>query len=89
MSDLNKMGLAQARDALRSGETTSKALTEACLGAIDAAGALNAFVHHTPELAMERAAAADERVFGRFGGRSRQKSRPPVRILRPMLISAT
>ena len=62
MSDLNKLGLAEARDALRSGETTSKALTEACLNAIDGAGALNAFVHHTPEIALERADAADVRI---------------------------
>ena len=62
MSDLNKMGLAEARDALRSGEVTSKALTEACLSAIDGAGALNAFVHHTPEIAMKQAAAADTRI---------------------------
>ena len=62
MSDLNKMGLAQARDALRSGEVTSKALTEACLSAIDGAGALNAFVHHTPEIAMKQAEAADARI---------------------------
>lgn len=64
MTDLNKMGLAQARDALRNGETTSKELTEACLKAIEGAGALNAFVHHTPEIAMDRAAAADERLKG-------------------------
>ncbi|WP_187431543.1 Glutamyl-tRNA(Gln) amidotransferase subunit A [Roseobacter fucihabitans] len=62
MADLNELTLAAARDALRAGETTSKELTEACLGAIDAAGALNAFVHKTPELAMERAAAADARI---------------------------
>ncbi|MEP1768687.1 MAG: Asp-tRNA(Asn)/Glu-tRNA(Gln) amidotransferase subunit GatA [Sulfitobacter sp.] len=62
MTDLNKLGLAQARDALRKGETTSKELTEACLKAIDGAGALNAFVHQTPELALERAAAADARL---------------------------
>ncbi|WP_424986376.1 Asp-tRNA(Asn)/Glu-tRNA(Gln) amidotransferase subunit GatA [Microbulbifer sp. S227A] len=59
---MNKLGLAEARDALRAGETTSMELTEACLGAIDAAGALNAFVHKTPELARERAAAADARI---------------------------
>jgi len=64
MTDLNKMGLAQARDALRKGETTSKELTQACLTAIEGAGALNAFVHHTPEIALERAAAADERLKG-------------------------
>jgi aspartyl-tRNA(Asn)/glutamyl-tRNA(Gln) amidotransferase subunit A len=64
MSDLNKLTIAQARDALKKGETTSVALTEACLAAIDAAGALNAFVHKTPELAMERAKAADARRAG-------------------------
>jgi aspartyl-tRNA(Asn)/glutamyl-tRNA(Gln) amidotransferase subunit A len=54
--------IAQARDALRKGEITSAQLTEACLAAIDAAGALNAFVHRTPEIAMERAKAADARL---------------------------
>ncbi|UWQ59649.1 Asp-tRNA(Asn)/Glu-tRNA(Gln) amidotransferase subunit GatA [Leisingera caerulea] len=62
MSDLNKLGLAAARDALRKGDTTSVELTEACLKAIDAADALNAFVHKTPEIAMERAKAADDRI---------------------------
>ncbi len=62
MSDLNKLGLAEARDALRKGETTSVELTEACLKAIDAADALNAFVHKTPEIALERAKAADARI---------------------------
>ncbi len=62
MTDLNTLGLADARDALRAGSTTSKELTEACLKAIDGAGALNAFVHHTPEIAMEQAAAADARI---------------------------
>ena len=62
MSDLTKLTIAQARDALRRGETTSIALTEACLGAIDAADALGAFVHKTPEIALERAAVADKRI---------------------------
>jgi len=62
MSELNKLGLAEARDALRKGDTTSVELTEACLKAIDAADALNAFVHKTPEIALERAQAADERI---------------------------
>jgi len=62
MSKLNELGLAEARDALRAGETTSKELTQACLDAIDAAGTLNAFVHKTPEIAMERAATADARL---------------------------
>ncbi len=62
MTDLNTLGLAEARDLLRKGETTSVELTEACLGAIDAAEALNAFVHKTPEIALERAKAADARL---------------------------
>ena len=62
MSDLNKLGLAEARDLLRKGEVTSVELTGACLEAIEAADALNAFVHKTPEIAMERAQAADVRL---------------------------
>tara|TARA_R110001599_G_scaffold212820_1_gene410547 strand:+ start:34 stop:1521 length:1488 start_codon:yes stop_codon:yes gene_type:complete len=62
MSELNKMGLAEARDALRAGETSSVELTDACLTAINSAGALNAFVHHTGDLAMQQAGAADERI---------------------------
>ncbi|SCZ54102.1 aspartyl/glutamyl-tRNA(Asn/Gln) amidotransferase subunit A [Epibacterium ulvae] len=62
MSDLNKLGLAEARDALRNGDTTSVELTQACLTAIEGADALNAYVHKTPEIALERAAAADARL---------------------------
>jgi aspartyl-tRNA(Asn)/glutamyl-tRNA(Gln) amidotransferase subunit A len=43
---------------------TSVELTEACLAEIDAAGALNAFVHNTPDLALEQAKAADARKDG-------------------------
>ena len=49
MSDLNKLGLAEARDALRKGDVTSVELTESCLKAIDEADALNAFVHKRPK----------------------------------------
>ena len=62
MTELNSLGLAEARDALRKGDTTSVALTEACLSAIEGAGALNAFVHHTPEIALDQAKAADARL---------------------------
>ena len=62
MSDLNKLGIAEARDLLRKGDTTSVELTEACLKAIDGADALNAFVHKTPDVALERAKAADARI---------------------------
>jgi aspartyl-tRNA(Asn)/glutamyl-tRNA(Gln) amidotransferase subunit A len=59
---LNQLTIAQARDALRKGETTSAELTESCLAAIEDADALGAFVHHTPEIARARAAAADQRL---------------------------
>jgi aspartyl-tRNA(Asn)/glutamyl-tRNA(Gln) amidotransferase subunit A len=62
MADLNKLSLAEARDALRKGDVTSVELTGACLGAIEGAGALNAFVHHTGDLAMDQARAADARI---------------------------
>ena len=64
MTDLNALKIAEARDALRNGDVTSKDLTEACLKAIEGAGALGAFVHHTPELALKQAAAADTRLRG-------------------------
>ena len=62
MAELNGMKIAAARDALRAGEVTSVELTEACLAAVEGAGALNAFVHHTPEIALEQARAADARI---------------------------
>ncbi len=64
MSDLTKLTIAEARDALRKGDTTSVELTEACLSAIDAADALGAFVHKTPEIALARAKSADTRIKG-------------------------
>ena len=62
MSDLNKMTLADARNNLRAGEITSVELTEACLSEIEGSGTLNAFVHNTPEIAMDQAQAADARI---------------------------
>jgi aspartyl-tRNA(Asn)/glutamyl-tRNA(Gln) amidotransferase subunit A len=62
MTDLNTLTIAEARDALRRGEVTSLDLTEACLVAAEGAGALNAFVHPTPDLARDQARAADTRI---------------------------
>ena len=62
MSDLNSWTIAEARDAMRAGKLSSVELTEACLGAIENAGTLNAFVHQTPDLAREMAKAADHRI---------------------------
>jgi aspartyl-tRNA(Asn)/glutamyl-tRNA(Gln) amidotransferase subunit A len=59
---LNALTIAEARDRLKKREITSVELTEACLSAIDAADALNAYVHKTPDLALERARAADARL---------------------------
>ena len=61
-TSLNTIGLSDARDLLRQGDVTSVDLTNACLQAIEDAGALNAFVHKTPEIALERAEAADKRL---------------------------
>ncbi|MEL6914200.1 MAG: Asp-tRNA(Asn)/Glu-tRNA(Gln) amidotransferase subunit GatA [Pseudomonadota bacterium] len=64
MSDLAKMTIAGAREALRAGEVSAAELTEACLTQIEGAGALGAFVHHTPEIARAQAAEADKRIAG-------------------------
>ncbi|SLN22936.1 Asp-tRNA(Asn)/Glu-tRNA(Gln) amidotransferase subunit GatA [Pseudooctadecabacter jejudonensis] len=64
MTDLNKLTIAAARDALKKGDVTSVELTEACLTQIEGADALGAFVHKTPEIAMEQAKAADARKDG-------------------------
>ena len=61
MTELNTLKIHEARDALRKGELTSVEITEACLKQIEGAKALNAFVHDTPEIALEQARAADAR----------------------------
>ncbi len=48
-----------ARDALRKGEISALDLTMGCLTAMDAGDALNAFVHKTPDVALDQARAAD------------------------------
>jgi aspartyl-tRNA(Asn)/glutamyl-tRNA(Gln) amidotransferase subunit A len=58
----NTWTIAAARDALRKGDITAVDLTMSCLTAIDAGDALNAFVHKTPEIALEQARAADARL---------------------------
>ena len=62
MSELTKLTISQARDALAKGETTATEITQACLDAIEGADALGAFVHKTPEIALEQARAADARI---------------------------
>ena len=64
MSELSKLTIAAARDALRKGDVTSAELTDACLTEIEGASALGAFVHNTPDIAKDQAAAADARIKG-------------------------
>ncbi len=62
MSDLTDLTIAEARGKLRAGDLSAGELTEACLEAVEGSGKLNAFVHKTPEIAREQAAAADARL---------------------------
>lgn len=62
MSDLIKLKIAEARDLLAKGELTARELTEAHIAAVDAADPLNAYIKKTPEIALEQANAADERI---------------------------
>jgi aspartyl-tRNA(Asn)/glutamyl-tRNA(Gln) amidotransferase subunit A len=62
MGDLSKLTISEARDGLRKGAFSATELARDCLAEIEAADALNAFVHHTPELALKQAEAADARI---------------------------
>ena len=70
---LTSLDIAGARDLLDSGETSSLELTEAYLKAMEAGRDLNAYITETPEAALERARASDERrahgeTLGRLDG---------------------
>ncbi len=62
MTDLTKLKIAEARDALAKGDLTSLELTEAHIKAVEASSPLNAFIVKTPEIALKNAKAADERI---------------------------
>lgn len=62
MTDLSKLTIAAARDAMRKGDVSSVELTEGYLKAVEGSSALNAFVHNTPEIAVDQAKAADARI---------------------------
>ncbi len=68
MTDLTALNLAQARDALREKQFSAIELVDAHLAAIDAAGALNAYILKTPDRARAMARASDEKIARGDGG---------------------
>src|SRR3954469_20175574 len=68
MTELTSLTLAQARDRLRNKEITAAELTDAHIGAVEAARALNAFVKETPDQAREMARASDAKLQKGEGG---------------------
>jgi len=68
MSDLTKLTLAGARDALKKKEITSAELTGAYLAEVEAGAAINAYVTVTAEKAMEMAKASDAKLAKGEGG---------------------
>jgi aspartyl-tRNA(Asn)/glutamyl-tRNA(Gln) amidotransferase subunit A len=63
MPELTDLTVRQALDALRSGEVSSYALTQACLARIERLDpGLHTFLTLAPERALEQAAAADRRL---------------------------
>ncbi|WP_416355648.1 Asp-tRNA(Asn)/Glu-tRNA(Gln) amidotransferase subunit GatA [Aureimonas phyllosphaerae] len=69
MTDLTELTIAEARDALKAKTFRASELTDAYLGAIEAAnGALNAYVAVTADKAREMAAASDTRLAQGEGG---------------------
>ncbi|THF52290.1 Asp-tRNA(Asn)/Glu-tRNA(Gln) amidotransferase subunit GatA [Allorhizobium terrae] len=63
MSELTSLTIAQAREKLVTKDITAVELTDAYLGAIEAAnGALNTYVAVTPEIARDMAKASDARI---------------------------
>ena len=62
MSDLTKLTLAQTRDAMRKGDTSSAEVTGAYSKEVEASGALNAYVEGTLNIAADQAKAADQRI---------------------------
>ncbi len=62
MDELNKLSITDAGDMLRAKEISAVELTTACLEAVEAGDALNAYSAKTPDIALEQAKAADARL---------------------------
>ena len=58
---LTELGIAEARDLLAKGDLSSRELTQSHVDAMAEAGALNAMVTETPEIALAMAEASDNR----------------------------
>jgi aspartyl-tRNA(Asn)/glutamyl-tRNA(Gln) amidotransferase subunit A len=69
MTELTRLTISEARKKLRAREITAAELTDAYLGAIDAAnGTLNAYVAVTHDKARAMAKASDEKLANNAGG---------------------
>jgi aspartyl-tRNA(Asn)/glutamyl-tRNA(Gln) amidotransferase subunit A len=68
MTELTSLTLAQARDRLRNKDITAVELTDAHIGAVEQARALNAYVLETPDTARAMARAADAKLRKGEGG---------------------
>ncbi len=68
MTRLTRLTMAEARDGLARKDFSATELTEAHIRAVEAARHLNCFVTETPDLALERAKAADARLAKGEGG---------------------
>ena len=67
-SDLTAMTLAEARDAIRTKNVSSRELTAAFVSAIEKARPLNAFITEAGEKALEMAQASDKRIAAGSAG---------------------
>ena len=62
MTDLTRLTLAEARDALKAKTVSATELTQSFVTAVEKARPLNAYVLETPEKALAMANASDERI---------------------------
>jgi aspartyl-tRNA(Asn)/glutamyl-tRNA(Gln) amidotransferase subunit A len=62
VTDLTRLTLTEARDALKAKTFSATELTRAHIDAVEKGRKLNAYVLETPEIALKQAAASDERL---------------------------
>ncbi len=68
MTELTKLTISEAREGLKNKDFTAVELTEAYIKKMDECRKLNAFVCETPEQALERARASQEKINNGTGG---------------------